>query len=177
MFSKIDLKEKISKFNYLIIFIFLAASIKVLFLLYTIFIPLIFIIGRFYYFYNFKKNVCILTLSFFLILFNFSNSFFSTGCLVYPAKSTCFFNKFSWSIDEKEVDRMNLHYEWWSKAGGGPNYSHDMDQEKYVKNFNWLENWIDKHFFNKVSDTLLGTLFICFLIYILFRSKKKKSKN
>jgi predicted PurR-regulated permease PerM len=52
-----------------------------------------------------------------------------------------------------------------------------MDQEKYVKNFNWLENWIDRHFFNKVSDTLLGTLFICFLIYILFRSKKKKKNQ
>ena len=51
---------------------------------------------------------------------------------------------------KKEVKRMK-HYEWWAKAGGGLGYVSEMPQEDYVKNFNWLKNWIDRHFFNKVQ--------------------------
>ena len=36
------------------------------------------------------------------------------------------------------------------KAGAGPGFRVD-DPEIYIEKFNWLENWIDKYFFNKVS--------------------------
>ena len=45
---------------------------------------------------------------------------------------------------------MKIHYEWWAKAGGGPGYVSEIPKEKYVENFNWLPNWIERHFFNKV---------------------------
>ena len=76
---------------------------------------------------------------------------------------------------------MSLHYEWWAKAGGGPGYSSEIKQEEYVKNFLWVKNWIDRHFFNKVSDTLLGIIFISLIVLLLFRYNsstisKKKTK-
>ena len=36
--------------------------------------------------------------------------------------------------------------------------------EIYIDNFNWVSNWIDRHFFNKVSDTLFGILLIVLAI-------------
>jgi len=71
---------------------------------------------------------------------------------------------------------MSTHYEWWAKGGGGPGYSNDLEKETYIQNFTWFQNWIDRHFFNKVFDTLLGIIFICLLVFLVFfhfRSQKK----
>ena len=85
--------------------------------------------------------------------------------------------KQKWSIDSNEVKSMSTHYEWWSKAGGGPGYKSEVSREDYIKNFNWLNNWIDRHFFNKVLDTLVGILLISLTLffYLYFNSKKKQS--
>ena len=72
---------------------------------------------------------------------------------------------------------MSTHYEWWAKAGGAPGYSHELEKHEYIKNFVWLENWIDKHFFNKVFDTLVGTMVLCFLVVISFFFYKHKKLN
>ena len=72
---------------------------------------------------------------------------------------------------------MSLHYEWWSKAGGGPNYRSEIDPKIYVKNFNWVSNWIDRHFFNKVSDTLIGILFISIVVTLIFKTYSKYKKK
>ena len=53
-----------------------------------------------------------------------------------------------------------------------------MKKDVYIKDFNWLSNWVDKHFFNKVSDTLLGIIFISLLVLLIFRyspNKRRKS--
>ena len=71
-------------------------------------------------------------------------------------------------IPSKEVKRMKLHYEWWAKAGGGPCYISVLPREEYVKNFKWFKNWVDRHFFNKVSDTLFGLVFVYSLIFFVF---------
>ena len=63
---------------------------------------------------------------------------------------TCFDN-FQWSIGSSETFRMNNWYEQWSKAGAGPNFRVE-NSEEYIWNFNWVPNWIDIYFFNKVSD-------------------------
>ena len=70
-----------------------------------------------------------------------------------PLKKSCIGNPIG-KYQFKNGEKKKIHYEWWAKAGGGPGYSSDIPKEKYVKNFNWLPNWIDRHFFNKVSDTL-----------------------
>ena len=72
---------------------------------------------------------------------------------------------------------MSLHYEWWAKAGGGPGYISEIEPEEYVKNFNWVKNWIERHFFNKVSDTLSGIIFIGFFVTLIFKfSSRSKIK-
>ncbi len=102
--------------------------------------------------------------------------FFNTGCLLYPVQQTCI-SGVEWGIPRSEVSALNTHYQWWSKAGGGPGYRSPIDKELYIQNFDWLSNWIDRYFFNKMSDFLLSLLFISILFLIIFKSKKKKSHN
>ena len=67
-------------------------------------------------------------------------------------------------------------YEIWSKAGATPNYRVD-DFDKYLTNFNWISNWIDKYFFNKFFDFLMGLIFSIFILYLFFFPKNKSFKN
>ena len=181
IFSEIILsKEKkvpITEINFLILLIFLASSMKAIYYMYFVIVPIILFNQKFITKFFTKKNILFLiTLSFSFII-NILVSFFSTGCLLYPASFTCIGN-FAWSLPIYEVNKMNIHYEWWAKAGGGPGYSSEIPKEKYIEGFIWFENWVQRHFFNKISDTLLGILFICFLltIVIYFFSEKNKKK-
>jgi len=174
LFLKRTNLEKKVLFNFLLVAVFLAASMKVLFIIYLILVPIIFYKNNFYKNYFAKDNLKIFIVLIFSFTLNISTNFFSTGCLVYPAEKTCFFKKFDWSISKTEVKVMKTHYEWWAKAGGGPGYKYKLEKNIYVKNFNWFKNWIDRHFFNKVSDTLLGIIFIALVNLILFRNSKKR---
>ena len=102
-------------------------------------------------------------------------NFFNTGCLVYPVYFTCF-SDFEWSILINDVKLMNSHYENWAKAGAGPNFKVD-NIENHIMYFNWVPNWIDNYFFNKVSDFLFGILFLILIIYLSFFSAKKNNKK
>ena len=102
-------------------------------------------------------------------------NYFNTGCLLYPVQQTCF-SGVEWSIPKSEVSTLNTHYQWWSKAGGGPGYSHEMTKDLYIQNFSWLSNWIDRYFFNKMSDFLVGILLVSIIFIITFRSKKQNLK-
>ena len=101
---------------------------------------------------------------------------FNTGCLLYPVQQTCI-SGIEWGIPKSEVSALNTHYQWWSKAGGGPGYIHPTEKELYIQNFNWLSNWIDRYFFNKMLDFLLSLLFISTILIIVFKSKKEDLKN
>jgi len=160
----------------LLILIFLASSMKAIYYMYLILIPAIFIKKKIFKKFFVIKNVLIIFIFSLGLIINILTNFFNTGCLLYPAEKTCIGN-FEWSIPDKEVNRMKTHYEWWAKAGGGPGYRSDIKPKDYVKNFVWVENWIQRHFFNKVSDTLFGIIFICIFVYFSFRcfSKLKKS--
>ena len=152
----------------------LAISLKVLYLVYLILlIPII------YFVYKEKKLADLKTVTsnpffYFSIIFfalivtiNFLNS----GCLMYPIMFTCF-EDFSWSASLKDVLRMKTHYENWSKAGATPIFRVD-NVEEYISNLNWLSGWIDRYFFNKMSDYLLGLTLLSTIFYFLFYSKKK----
>ena len=163
-------KEKniLTKINLILIIIFMASSMKAIYYLYLLLVPFI-LISRNYIlkFFN-KKNIFIILVLSISLSGNLITNYFNTGCFLYPAEKTCV-GKTPWSIPKKHVKEMKLHYEWWSKAGGGPGYSSEMKREKYVDNFNWVGNWIDRHFFNKVSDTLFGIIFICLIVYTVCR--------
>ncbi len=120
----------------------------------------------------FIKNVYFLPLVIFFTLV-VGSYFLNTGCLIYPVSFTCFEN-FSWALNKLEVIEVNNWYEQWSKAGAGPDYRVENPLE-YISYFNWVGNWVDKYFFNKVSDFLLGIFMLLLIVNIfLFSSQKKK---
>ena len=163
----------------LLVLLSIIASLKSFYILYFIFtIPFIYYIVR-----DNKVNLIykifkspILYFSILMGICVILVYFFNTGCLLYPVQQTCI-GGIEWGIPKSEVSALNTHYQWWSKAGGGPGYSHEMGKELYIQNFNWLSNWIDKYFFNKMSDFLLGLLFISIISFLIFKSKKKNLKK
>ena len=163
----------------LIVLLSIIVSLKSFYILYFVFtIPFIYYImkdDKFYLIHKiFKKPILYFSLlmGICVILVNY----FNTGCLLYPVQQTCV-SGIEWGIPRSEVSALNTHYQWWSKAGGGPGYSHEIEKELYVQNFNWLSNWIDRYFFNKISDFLLGLSFISIMLVMIFKSKKKVLKN
>jgi hypothetical protein len=161
------------------ILVSLIISFKVFYLMYlAFFIPLIF----FYYQKdNFLNIFKIIQNQFFiyfviLILLVVATNFFNSGCLLYPASITCFEN-LPWAFDLNLVVQMNDWYEQWSKAGAGPNFRIE-DPQEYIRYLNWVPNWLEMYFFNKVSDLLGGILLLCIIVFLIFNSKiKTKNKH
>ena len=56
-----------------------------------------------------------------------------------------------------------------------PNFVVD-NRIDYIKNFNWIQNWLDVYFFNKMSDYLLSIILLG-LIFYFFLKKKVNSQN
>jgi hypothetical protein len=176
-------EKKISlNLSIILILIFLASSMKAIYYMYLILVPVILFKKKFFNKIFKVKNILIICIFSLSLFGNLLTNYFNTGCLLYPAEKTCI-GDFEWSIPGKEVNRMSTHYEWWAKAGGGPGYKSDIKPEIYIKDFVWVKNWIQRHFFNKVSDTLLGIIFICIVVYFSFkyssdvRKKNKINKN
>jgi len=150
----------------------LIVSLKTFYILYIIFIvPLFAYILKnkknyiqTSYFLFFNKYFILFLLLFLFILFTY---YINTGCLVYPLRLTCF-DGLSWGIPLAQVQQMNDWYELWSKGGAGPNFRID-NPATYIKNFNWISNWIDIYFFNKVSDFLLGVIFLIGVFLFFFK--------
>jgi len=155
------------------------ASLKAFYILYFIFFLQIF-----YTLYRNKflfqilellklKNI-LFNLFFILILLVFLTYFFNTGCVIYPVSFTCFESN-SWAIKIETVQAMNDWYQQWSKGGATPNYSVE-NPELYLQNFNWIKNWIDIYFFNKVSDFILGIIFLFIVLSIILFFKNRGFK-
>ena len=166
-----------SSFLKLLVFITLIISLKTFYAMYCLLlIPVIFYFNenKISLIFFFKNKITYLCLVMFLSLFTVN--FFNSGCLLYPVKFTCF-ESFSWSIPISEVEQMNTWYQQWAKAGANPNFRVE-NPEIYIKNFNWVSNWVDMYFFNKVSDYLAGLIFLCLVIWLTFFSNKiYKSKK
>ena len=165
------LKENLKIFS---IIIFFVISLKPFYLVnLALFLPIL-INKRFR---NFFFELLFSKTSFYCILFlifTFFYTFINSGCIIFPISQTCFEN-LSWSIAKENVTDVSIWFELWSKAGANPNFVVD-DRLKYISGFNWLSNWIDNYFFNKVSDFLIG-LFVLNLIMIFYFYKKKKFLN
>jgi len=166
--------KSIKTFNLFYIYLLgaLIISFKAFYILY-----IIFIIPLFLYILKKKKNYIqtsyflffnkYFVLFLFLFLFILFTYFINTGCLVYPLSFTCF-DGMSWGIPLTQVEQMSDWYELWSKGGAAPNFRID-NPETYIKNFNWVSNWINIYFFNKVSDFLLGIIFLISIFLFCFR--------
>ena len=166
--------------NFFPIFILMGTiiSLKAFYILYLIlFFPILLSFNKkklFFYFISLVKNahfVLFCLIIFAVLITNFIN----TGCLIYPVYFTCA-DSFDWSIQLNEVLRMSNHYEEWSKAGKGPNFSVE-NLEFYIQDLNWVSHWIDEYFFNKVSDYLLGLLLLLGVVFVTFFNKKRIKQN
>jgi len=158
-------------FSKIFILLALIISLKAFYVLYiSVLIPIFFYLKKKdlkKLFFGFLKNFYFyffISMGIFLILVNF----FNTGCLLYPLQYTCF-KDLTWSL-HSEAKLMNDWYEQWSKAGAGPDFRVD-NPELYIQGFNWVSNWIDMYFFNKVSDFLAGLIFLLTIVFTTFYSK------
>ena len=167
-----------NKLNKIYILIGLIISFKAFYFLYLLFfIPIIL------YFFSKRGKLNIfkdLYNKFFLffslvIICVVISSFLNTGCLLYPINITCFEN-LPWSFSTEAVSNMNNWYEQWSKAGAGPNFRVENASE-YIKYFNWVPNWLDMYFFNKVSDFILGLFVLILITFFTFYSSIKIKLN
>lgn len=169
------IKNKKQNISNIFIILGTIISLKAFYILYLVLLlPIAFIIYKNRRFdlvdYSFKNSYFY---AFgFLLLTVISVYFFNTGCFLYPVSFTCFDN-FDWSIGVDRTLKMNEHYQLWSKAGKTPNFK-ISNPELYLKDFNWLPNWIDLYFFNKVSDFLLGLTVLVLIIFVLFYKKSSK---
>jgi len=66
---------------------------------------------------------------------------------------------------------MNNWYQLWSKAGANPNYR-VANPDQYILKFNWVDNWLSSYFFNKVSDFILGLIFMILVFFVIFINPK-----
>ena len=161
--------------NKIIVLITIAVSLKAFYLINALlFLPIIAIQkDKILFLLQLIKNkVFILCFIFFLILI--SINFFNTGCLIYPLAFTCN-ESLIWSIPIDTVNYMNEWYHLWSKGGAVQNFEAE-NRAYYISHFNWLSNWIEVYFFNKVSDYLLGLFFLTILFFKFFFQKKLKYK-
>jgi hypothetical protein len=155
----------------------LIISLKAFYFLYFLaFIPLIFHIKKnqnnildVFNYLIFNKIFLLFSL---LLSFVLITNFFNSGCFIYPIYFTCL-ESMPWSIPIQEVKQMNNWYELWSKAGANPNFRVSNPGE-YIQSLNWINNWIDQYFFNKVSDFLSGIIVLILTISAFFFNLDKK---
>lgn len=164
-----------NRIKILIILLGLVVSLKAFYILFLIFSFVV--LNRLYFDQkkNIKKILVKVFFNFIFVLFFINISYviilslINTGCLLYPVSFTCLDN-LSWSLGSLEAVKMNNWYELWSKGGATPNMR-VSNQEEYLTSFNWVSNWINIYFFNKVSDFLVGIVFLCLVIFFTFRLK------
>ena len=168
----IDISSSLKFFSILICFV---VSIKPFYLIYFLLFLIIFCFKHsrqvFFGLFFSKSFFYCCSLIFFTIFFTFLNS----GCFIFPVALTCFEN-LTWSIGSNQASDVKIWFELWSKAGASPNYIVN-DRLIYINNLNWLQNWINNYFFNKVSDFLLGILFLISILAFFFFEKNLSFKK
>ena len=158
----------------------LVISLKAFFVLYLIIlIPIFYFLIQKISFKSICKKLLVFPATYLLMLIVFlvvMSNFLNTACIIYPVSFTCF-EDFSWSFLISDIEKMNDWYEQWSKGGAAPNFRVE-NPEVYIQGFNWVTNWFNLYFFNKVSDFLVGILILMTVFYLLLRSKNiQKIRN
>jgi len=177
--AKLKRIKSINLFNVYLLGAFII-SLKAFYILYVILIiPLILLIKsrkldyiKIINYLIFNKFFVLFLILLFFVLFSY---FVNTGCIIYPLSMTCF-DSLNWSIPSEQVQTMNNWYELWAKGGAAPNFR-VLNPDHYILGFNWVNNWIDIYFFNKVSDFILGLLLLIIIVVIFFRKEFFKEKS
>ena len=167
-------REKIKSNFYLIHIIFLyCLTLKTYFLLYGLFyLYLIFVLGFKNYLNLLIKNKIVFIFSICFLSLFFLINFFTTGCFIYPIPITCFDNLL-WSMGTEKVYEYQIWYEKWSKGIAGTGYILE-NSDKYLDKFEWIGNWYNNYFKNKLLDNLVLWFFLTFVFLVVFYKKTKK---
>ena len=169
--DKSNKNEKYGLFKFLIIISCITISLKPFYLIYFSLL-FYFILQneiREYLKYFVKSKLFIISTVY--VLFTFLITFLNSSCLIFPAEFSCFEN-LSWSIPKQEVESVRIWYELWSKGGATPNAVVE-NRLDYISNFNWVLNWIDKYFFNKVTDYILSLMLLSFIFFSIMKGDQK----
>ena len=167
-------KDLLNKFKYLLLLGIYLGSIKVYLFSYSlILIYLMYIFNKKINFLILIKSKLSLFITVFLLLYFFLNLAVS-GCLIYPINFLCFSDRIFWSMTSEDISYLSRWLEQWAKSGAGPNFRVD-NPENYIKGFNWVEGWLERYFFNKVSDYILSLLFLSLIMTIFFKNKNIKN--
>ena len=173
----LQLKKILNKSVEILLILFtLIITIKSFYILYTL--VLFFIYFRFYKLKDFPKifrrfSIVYMCLLMFILMLIYSIS--NSGCLLYPVEITCADNLF-WSYGKDKIISYMSWYELWSKAGATPALRVE-NPEEYLSGLNWVGNWLDSYFFNKVSDYILGIIVTIIITISFFRVKKLSLAN
>ena len=154
------------KISVLSIFLFLLKPFFIICTLIPIFI-----------FFIHKKNYMIFKSKFFIFIFSFFilwllKTFLTTGCLIYPLKLTCNTNVV-WS--DNNVKKVSLEGEAWAK-GWPQNTDKNLNQDIFVKNFNWIDSWTDIHL-KVIIEKIIPVIIFIILNYLFFYFTKCLKKN
>ena len=115
---------------------------------------------------------------FFLMLFYllwFSKNIFTSGCILYPIKITCF-NYLEWT-DSVTIEKISIENEAWAK--GWPDYrdkNNTLSQFEYSTKLNWIDTWSKNHFI-KIIKILAPYIIFFIILFFVLKLGNKKQKN
>ncbi len=130
-----------------------------------ILLPIILIIKQKIIFRIFKDLRIVIPIIFVALFL--SKNLINTGCFFYPVTDNiCIDTKWS----SKKINThsnsniRSLQSEAWSKAWPERNkIQYKEYSETYIKNFNWLDSWMKKHFYVVLKNISIFVIFISFL--------------
>jgi hypothetical protein len=162
-------KKSILNFQKILVLSIFLFLLKPFFIICTLIPILIFFMYK-------KKNMILKSKTFIFILTFFLlwllKNFLTSSCLIYPLKFTC--NTYVlWSSNN--VEKISLQGEAWAK-GWPQNTDKNLNQDKFIKNFNWLNSWTNVHF-KIIIEKLSPIIIFIFLNYIFFYFTKCLKKN
>ena len=128
-------------------------------------------------FSNYKSRLIFNSLNFFnftFICFWLIKNFLVSSCLIFPVSFLCF-DLFAWSINSIAIENISIISEAWAKDW--INKDVDMIYSLFNKNFNWLQSWINNHFFIVIKNiSILVILVIIFRYFFKIELNKSQKK-
>ena len=108
-----------------------------------------------------------------ILFFWLLKNLLSSGCLIYPAKLTCF-EKLPWT-NKTEIINVDNSSQAWSR--GWPDRKNtNITMSNFNKNFNWIEAWSSKHL-KYILKIIIPYVITLLLITIYVRRYKYSNNN
>jgi hypothetical protein len=144
-------------------------TLKIFFFLnFLIFIPIL--LKNFLKFLNPK----LIIFPIILLSLNLYKNYKISGCYYYPVETTCV-SSAEWTIDKKILFEDKISGVAWTKSWSTYNEK-KYNREEYMRNFNWVPNWLDTHYKNKIFGHHIILFIISIIFFITFRNKIKKKE-